>query len=301
MIPPNSTVEQVIRALVSNPKMMLRTVDDAGNPVEYKLAFDGHFLDANERFMAIPEDSTIDIIGDDTVFGGLPHPTDKARLYKDHDELMEMARLNKDVLQIEPKGQMRNGIHLSYLITITGVAGPMVDMDQAELHRQIDGKDLAWGAGPLLNKTTRALQLHDKFRVELRVMEGYPTQEPTYFYVDPLLCHPNVRVDTRQACLFKDWDGEMNSLATCVRKLVMQICYRGFKPSAFEEPFGADHLMNRSALEWVRGFLRQYPQGIPFRDRYHARAIALRMPASWKSGIDPAVPSQSTEIITLEL
>ena len=61
-VPPQATVQEIISALVQEKKMGLPKIDDQGNPIEYSLSYDGHFLSPEATLAEIAPGSTIDIV-----------------------------------------------------------------------------------------------------------------------------------------------------------------------------------------------------------------------------------------------
>lgn len=182
---------------------------------------------------------------------------------RDHMELMELARLNPKVVQVQPSGPMRNGIHIGYTIVLTNVLGPLIDSRQL---RENWEQDSMQGAGPILTNGHPALT--DRFVVQINLRDGYPAYEPNYYYVNPILCHPNVRPDSGEACLFQYWE-EDYTLAHCVRVILSQISYIGITVDRIDRLKSTDgnyHVLNPSALEWLEGYKQQYPQNLPFKD-----------------------------------
>jgi ubiquitin-protein ligase len=263
---PYMKVKDLVPNLITPLK--LSKIDNRGIEMVYLLAFNGRFLNEEETLATagIPDNATIDVIGlaADLGSGFQRHP----REWQDYEELVQLQKDNPNVFDLTVLSTAFDGYPIAYRLRFKGIAGPVVDTSQIQRM-----------SAPVLKNAKGEPNLAEHFEVDIHILERYPFIEPGFFYVDPVLYHPNVNPYSKKACLYMDWR-PVNTLADCVERFILQISYTAFLPLSA----GSPDILNANAYEWSKQYRQDHPDRLPFKNKAGEGPPALRKPAAPDSG-----------------
>ncbi len=252
-VDPHIRVKKLLEQLI--PFMKLPAVDHRGVQFIHLLAYNNRFLSEEETLAqaGIPPGALIEVIARAMDMGAYQR---NPREWADFEALMQLQEANPQVFDLEIRGRAFDDAPLGYRLTFKTVAGPIIDA--ASVGRT--------SAKPLL-QPNGDLKLAENFTVEIFVLERYPFIEPAFFYVDPILFHPNVNPYSRKACLYERWL-PIHSLAESAQRFIEQICYVA--------PYArGHHILNFEADSWMADYLKVNPKAIPFKNSKGAGAPIL--------------------------